>query len=94
MAVDLKKCDCSTVRLSEKRIRLGEIDIYYALCEINDGQSEKYTCAVVDSGEVRCAVFSDTEKAHEFYELISENEVDTASFDGILHDFLYVNNML
>lgn len=98
MTVDLDKSLLltadSAVRLREKSVRIEELDLYYGLYELKGVGFLRYLVVTADGDEMVCRDFEARETAEKFYDLVSENEVDTASFDGIAHDFLFANNML
>lgn len=97
MTVDLDNVSvrsCYMAILKERRVRIEGLDIYYGLYELKAGVAKRYLIIVSDSDEMVCQDFASLQTAEKFYILVSENEVDTASFDGIARDFLYANNML
>ena len=67
----------------------------YGLYEIVLDNRRIFAVSASDSSEFRLSTVEDAESVFELYELISENGVDTASFDGVLDDYLYsLNNIL
>lgn len=75
--------------LRDKSANIDGLQIRYALYKISAKAKPVYTVIAYDAEDTSYVVFKSLILAEEFYELVSDNEVDTASFDGIAADFLY-----
>ena len=74
---------------------VGNLSVFYGLYEIELDSRKIFAVSVSDSSEFRLCTLEDKGTISELYKLISENGVDTASFDGVLDDFIYsLNNIL
>ncbi len=94
------KCGALSLIKEIKRLRstakdVGSISVFYGLYEIETDGRRLFAVSASDSSVFRLSTFENESTVHEFYELISENRVDTASFDGVLDDYMYsLNNIL
>ena len=94
------KCGALSLIKEIKRLRstakdVGNISVFYGLYEIETDGRRLFAVSVSDSSDFRLCTFEKESTVNEVYELISENGIDTASFDGVLDDYMYsLNNIL
>ena len=68
---------------------VGNVSVFYGLYEIELDGRKLFAVSVSDSYEFHLCTLENEDAVREAYGLISENGVDTASFEGVLDDFMY-----
>ncbi len=82
-------------RLKSVARDVGGISVLYGLYEIELDSRRLFAVSVSDISRFSLCTLEKITAAHDIFNLISENQVDTASFDGVIDDFLYsLNNIL
>ena len=79
-------------RLKSTSKNIGNVSVFYGLYEIELDSRRVFAVSVADDDVFRLSTGEKSSEIFELYQLVSENEVDTVSFDGVVDDFMYSSN--